>query len=190
MGTGADTQILRGEDLGIYAKRATKLLQPLFANNLRAYFAPATTDEDKRNLHLARCLRQRFHRDLLVPLHERAKVPETFIGRQAFHKVNYDRMSSMCRTVHGLRVFRKNDQQRYDAVLEAAVAQMYTKVMADPQYDKEVVKTGALLPHEIIRTAEERVEGESGFEKVHSKAYPLQLEMECQWLGCVRCLYR
>jgi len=231
-----------GKDLGIdTAGRVDDLLKPLFANNLRVDSTPANSEEDRRNLHLARCLRQRFHRDLIAPLRERAKVPETFIGRKAFHRVDYDRMPSMCRAVHGFRVFRKNDQKRYDAVLEKAAAQMYTKVTADPQNDKEVVKTGALLPHEIIKSAAKYSKGTDLASLVKSlgmftvdqvrtalhisrgamdeaadwlfsnmdhldeaitAAAPSKqmkdqstnlahnIETECQWLGCVRRLYR
>lgn len=83
-------------------------------------------------------MRDRYRREVIVPLRAECEVPEHFIGTARWQEVNYKRMASRCRLLYG-PMFRKHDRGRYDAYLE------------DAQVGKNKgVNAGAVLPHEVI----------------------------------------
>lgn len=85
-------------------------------------------------------MRDKYRRTLSM-LRGAAEVPEHFIGGQQWHLVNYSRMPSRCRLVHG-HIFAKHDRQRYEEYLELAKAGKVKGPAA-----------GAVLPHQLVRKA-------------------------------------
>ncbi|KAJ1465595.1 hypothetical protein T484DRAFT_1864182 [Baffinella frigidus] len=77
-----------------------------------------------------------------------AAVPEHFVGKKEFDRVDYDRMPSKCRDLWGERVFLKHDRVRYIHYLKEAEAIVVAN-RAGGNLKGPSVKTGALLPHEI-----------------------------------------
>lgn len=55
---------------------------------------------------------------LLSVLRRAAQLPESFAGRGEWGLVEYGRMPSVCRRLFGSSVFRKHDEERYDAFLQ------------------------------------------------------------------------
>lgn len=91
-------------------------------------------------------LRIRYQQEYLTPLRRAAQVPESFSGSGDLHLVNYKRMASRCRAMHG-QMYRRHDQKRYDEYLQAAVE--------DVEQGGRVtrVSAGSLLPHEMTKRA-------------------------------------
>lgn len=88
---------------------------------------------------------------VLSVLRRAAKVPESFVGSGEFGLVDYNRMPSLCRLKHGERVFKKHDPERYTAFNDEAAA-----AIADAKgRPRARVHTGTLLPHEVVKAAEE-----------------------------------
>lgn len=95
-----------------------------------------------------------LHRDILTPLRNKAKVPEHFVGKAEFHLVDYNRMASRCRLLFGDKVFKKFDEKRYVAYLEASAKQALKDPLQKDEKNKgPSVKTGQLLPHEVTAKA-------------------------------------
>mmetsp|Transcript_159354 Transcript_159354/g.487603 ORF Transcript_159354/g.487603 Transcript_159354/m.487603 type:complete len:330 (-) Transcript_159354:67-1056(-) len=86
-------------------------------------------------------MRDRY-RKLLSCLRGASEVPEHFVGGGQWHSVNYRRMASRCRQLHG-HVFAKHDRERYEAHMEAVRAGRERGLAA-----------GAVLPHELVGKAE------------------------------------
>ncbi|KAL7581802.1 hypothetical protein ACA910_022328 [Epithemia clementina (nom. ined.)] len=85
-----------------------------------------------------------------------AQVPEHFIGSGEWHSVNYNRMASKCRQMHG-HIYQKHDKERYnkyldDAKEEAKVVLQQRAENKDASLSNKI-KAGVLLPHTIIRNA-------------------------------------
>eukprot|EP01063_Lacrimia_lanifica_P029758 TRINITY_DN4595_c0_g3_i1.p1 TRINITY_DN4595_c0_g3~~TRINITY_DN4595_c0_g3_i1.p1 ORF type:complete len:1018 (+),score=266.43 TRINITY_DN4595_c0_g3_i1:85-3138(+) len=103
-------------------------------------------------------LEQCYHRDLLAPLRREAGVPEHFAGRGEWGKVDYTRMASTCRFIHGERVFRRHDRERYDRYL----------------LEGGKVNASTLLPHAVVKRAREAADD-----------VPKRVEANLQWHGIV-----
>lgn len=86
-------------------------------------------------------MRDRY-RKLLSKLRGAAQVPEHFVGSGQWHLVNYGRMASRCRQVHG-HIFAKHDRKRYQEYLESAKTGQVKQLAA-----------GAVLPHELTSKAQ------------------------------------
>ena len=84
---------------------------------------------------------------LLSTLRGVALVPEHFVGKRQFEKVDYDRMPSKCRQIFGEKVFAKHDSERYRKFLHDAETAALGK--KEPGEKVKSVKVGALLPHEV-----------------------------------------
>ena len=141
----------------------------LLVHQLRLVFAEDDSSLDGDVVPILRKLaRQVYHRDLLARLRGEAEIPEHFIGQNLFRSVNYQRMPSRCRQLFGLPVFRKHASEEYDqflvqttkAALQARLARQREKSVAAMENVKTKcrgkttpasLKTGALLPHEVVR---------------------------------------
>ena len=113
---------------------------------------------------------------ILSKVHEAAQVPEHYVGSGRFSEVNYDRMASRCRLFWGEKVFKANDGERYDAYLAKSAVTALTESTA-----KEGVKTGVLLPHELVDKAFDMLDSRK-FETDKMK----QVELNLQWRGLVK----
>ena len=92
-----------------------------------------------------------------------AQIPEHYIGSGSWHLVNYHRMPSNCRFIHG-HIYERHDTQRYHEYLQEAKSEAQAVLMAqqEPQSEEEdsapttlsnKIKAGALLPHKIVEKA-------------------------------------
>lgn len=139
--------------------------------------APVETPANCKILHQLE--QQRYQRDVLSRIHRVAQVPEHYVGRAEWSSVNYNRMASRCRLLYGTKVFRKYDEKRYDAYLEASAVRQLTDKAA-----KGGIKTGALLPHEVTKAA---MQLELEEHDVAAPDYVAKaLEFNLQWWGLVR----
>lgn len=91
-------------------------------------------------------LRVRFYKEYLSSIRRAAEILESFTGSGDWNLVNYKRMPSRCRTLHG-EMFRRHDQERYDAYLNEA------KKQAESGERITKISAGALLPNEITKRA-------------------------------------
>lgn len=107
----------------------------------RLYPAAAYKLEDGTYEEYLSFMRDKY-RKLLSHLRGAAEVPEHFVGGSTWHSVNYARMASRCRLVHG-HVFAKHDGERYQAYLE----EVRSGVRRAPA-------AGAVLPHELVQKAQ------------------------------------
>ena len=112
---------------------------------------------------------------ILAKVHEAAQVPEHYVGSARFGEVNYDRMASRCRLLWGEKVFKANDGERYDAYLAKSAVTALTDSTA-----KEGVKTGVILPHELVDRAFDILDSKSDTDKMK------QVELNLQWRGLVK----
>lgn len=112
---------------------------------------------------------------ILSKVHEAAQVPEHYVGSGRFGEVNYDRMASRCRLLWGEKVFKANDGERYDAYLAKSAVTALTDSTA-----KEGVKTGVILPHELVDRAFDILDSKSDTDKMK------QVELNLQWRGLVK----
>merc|ERR1719284_2274302 len=95
-----------------------------------------------------------YHRNVLSPLRAAAQVPEHFVGQHKFDEVNYNRMASRCRLIHGEKVFKKHDEARYKDFLSQAARDALS---GKKDAGAVSVKSGVLLPHEVTAEANRAV---------------------------------
>ena len=111
---------------------------------------------------------------ILSKIHEASQVPEHYVGSNRFSEVNYDRMASRCRLLWGEKVFKANDPERYDEYLKKSAVTSLTNKTA-----KEGVKTGVLLPHELVKKVQTL--GDNTPENLMTR-----MEINLQWRGIVK----
>jgi Domain of unknown function (DUF2828) len=87
---------------------------------------------------------------ILSKLRQTGQVPEHFVGKNEFSKVDYNFMPSLCRKIWGKNVFRKNDEVRYEKFIEdakqATLAEIKDGICSN---ETPKVHTGALMAHHI-----------------------------------------
>uniref|UniRef100_A0A0G4FLX3 TROVE domain-containing protein n=1 Tax=Chromera velia CCMP2878 TaxID=1169474 RepID=A0A0G4FLX3_9ALVE len=82
-------------------------------------------------------MRDRFRKEYLTPLRRYQKVPETFMHKETFSSLPYERVPSVCMKLRkGL--FEKHDKERFSDFLQLA------------KKGEKKLASGALLPHEIV----------------------------------------
>lgn len=123
----------------------------------------SSADRAARYATFRKLARQVYHRDLLALLRRKAEIPEHFVGKQELHLVNYARMSSLCRSTHGISVFRKGNPRAYDRGLLEALRDQLSAVMDHCPTDGtnngpgqrrgkvRHIHATQLLPNDIIR---------------------------------------
>ena len=160
--------------------KATGIARFIMQQLLPLIGLPTEAESTSTNVPRQRQLQQqRYQRDVLSRIHRAAQVPEHYVGRAEWSSVNYNRMASRCRLLWGTKVFRKHDEERYDAYLQAGAVRQLTDKGA-----KGAVKTGVLLPHEVTKTAG-KLEDETTDQ--NTAAYLAKaLELNLQWWGIVR----
>ena len=133
-----------------------------------------------------------------------AQIPEHYIGSGSWHLVNYQRMPSNCRYLHG-HIYKKHDTQRYHEYLQVAKSEAQAVLMAqqEPQSEEEdsapttlsnKIKAGALLPHKIVEKAlsthneldNDRNNEESSASSTSSQSSLDEDESNLQWLQLVQ----
>lgn len=87
-------------------------------------------------------MRDKYRKEYISPQRRQAEVPEYFTGSGDWKSVNYERMASRCRHVHG-HIYEKHDRERYYKYLEDAKKE----VLEGKRTTK--ISAGAVLPHEI-----------------------------------------
>ncbi|KAJ1466586.1 hypothetical protein T484DRAFT_1756516 [Baffinella frigidus] len=106
---------------------------------------------------LATMTRQMKYERILRMMRKRSFIPESFIGAQKFHDVDYAYMPGKCLSVHGKDVFCRNDKDRYTAhfksisdTLDAALKFGDTDVV---KAATKSVKVDSTETHTILRKA-------------------------------------
>lgn len=92
---------------------------------------------------------ENYMRNYVRPLRAAAQLPEHYLGKRAFDRVNYERMPSRCRLLYGA-VYKKWDPVGYNAHLELC----RQRVLSGDTSKGPSVKVDALLPHEVTAAAE------------------------------------
>lgn len=92
-------------------------------------------------------LTRRGYSTLVTKLRRLAEIPETMCAQGDFGKVNYRRMSGMCRNQKG-PWFLKKDTERYNAFLQECKDAL-VKQAAAGKPAKNKVNVGGVLPHEV-----------------------------------------
>ena len=83
-------------------------------------------------------MKDKYRQEVLTPLRRMTEVPESFVGRGQWDKVNYNRMPARCRLLYGQSVYAKHDPDRYAAHIQEALE------------GRATVKGGAVMPHELV----------------------------------------
>ncbi|KAF8691274.1 hypothetical protein HU200_040399 [Digitaria exilis] len=109
--------------------------------------SPELADDDLADEHYAYRARERLRRDALVPLRAALKLPEVFMSARAWDSVVYTRVASVAMKNYK-DIFAKHDADRFNAYL------------ADVKSGKKKIAAGALLPHEIVASLAETIDGE------------------------------
>ena len=87
-------------------------------------------------------MRDRYRKEYVSPQRRQAEVPEYFTGFGDWKSVNYERMASRCRHIHG-HIYEKHDGERYRKYLEDAKKE----ILEGKRTTK--ISSAAVLPHEI-----------------------------------------
>ncbi|KAH7835204.1 hypothetical protein Vadar_023817 [Vaccinium darrowii] len=96
--------------------------------------------------HYAFRVRDRLRKDILVPLRKALELPEGYIGANQWNSIPYNRVASVAMKFYKDK-FLKHDKERFEEYLG--------KVMAG----EATIAAGALLPHEIIASLNDRDRG-------------------------------
>jgi hypothetical protein len=115
----------------------------------RRLFPKGSTPElaaDLPDEHYAYRARERLRKAVLVPLRRALKLPEVFISARAWESVVYTRVASVAMKNYK-DLFLKHDADRFNAYLD------------DVKSGKKRIAAGALLPHEIIASLVEEIDG-------------------------------
>ncbi|XP_010556103.1 PREDICTED: uncharacterized protein LOC104825473 [Tarenaya hassleriana] len=87
--------------------------------------------------HYTYRIRDRFRKDVLVPLRKILELPEVFMAARDWKSLPYNRVASVAMKTYK-EIFLNHDAERFKKYLE------------DASTGKTTVAAGALLPHEII----------------------------------------
>lgn len=91
------------------------------------------------------------YKRLLSRLRGHAEVPEHYVGKAAFGEVKYERLASLARARFGTKVFRAQDEERYDAYVTKR-AQEASKPKEKEEKEKGMA-AASLLPHMFVSGA-------------------------------------
>ncbi|KAK4856640.1 hypothetical protein QYF36_019595 [Acer negundo] len=111
---------------------------------------PRESDKEYEKLeeaHYVYRVRDRLRKQVLVPLHKALQLPEVFMSANEWNALPYGRVPSVAMKNYK-NLFEKHDKERFEADLEK-VKSREAKIAA-----------GALLPHEIVKSANEDSLGE------------------------------
>ncbi|KAG2722088.1 hypothetical protein I3760_02G113600 [Carya illinoinensis] len=89
--------------------------------------------------HYVYRVRDRFRKQVLVPLHKALELPEVFLSANEWNSLPYNRVASVAMKTYK-KLFSKHDKVRFEEYLE--------KVRSG----KAKIAAGALLPHEMIES--------------------------------------
>ena len=120
---------------------------------------------------------ENYMRNYVRPLRAAAQIPEHYLGKRAFDKVNYERMPSRCRLLYGA-VYKKWDPAGYNAHLELC----RQRVLSGDTNKGSSVKVDALLPHEVTAAAEKNPESVEPNLQWHEVVQRCASEMEATGL--------
>ena len=90
--------------------------------------------------HYAYRVRDRLRKEVLVPLRKVLELPELYMSDKRWNELPYNRVASVAMRLYMKRFF-KHDEERFKKYLE------------DVKCRKSTISAGALLPHEIIKSA-------------------------------------
>ncbi|KAK0607292.1 hypothetical protein LWI29_012686 [Acer saccharum] len=111
---------------------------------------PRESDKEYEKLeeaHYVYRIRDRLRKQVLVPLHKVLQLPEVFMSAKEWNALPYGRVPSVAMKNYK-NLFEKHDKERFEAYLE--------KVKSG----EAKIAAGALLPHEIVKSANEDSLGE------------------------------
>ncbi|OMO56033.1 hypothetical protein COLO4_35808 [Corchorus olitorius] len=97
--------------------------------------------------HYAYKVRDRLRKEVLVPLHKVLELPEVYIGANQWDLIPYNRVASVAMKFYKEK-FLAHDKERFSEYLE------------DVKAGKSTITAGALLPHEIIASLQDKDGGE------------------------------
>ncbi|KAJ3682308.1 hypothetical protein LUZ60_014881 [Juncus effusus] len=109
---------------------------------------PKTTNIEYVNMtyaYYAYIVRERLRKEVLVPLRKVLELPEVYIGDNLWCNIPYNRVASVAMKNYK-PFFLKYDEYRFQNFL------------SEVKEGKEKIMTGALLPHEILQSAEDHDE--------------------------------
>ncbi|KAK2647264.1 hypothetical protein Ddye_022459 [Dipteronia dyeriana] len=104
---------------------------------------PRESDKEYEKLeeaHYVYRVRDRLRKQVLVPLHKALQLPEVFMSANEWNALPYGRVPSVAMKNYK-DLFEKHDKERFEAYLE--------KVKSG----EAKIAAGALLPHEIVKSA-------------------------------------
>ena len=96
--------------------------------------------------HYAYRVRDRLRKEVLVPLRKALELPEVYIGANQWNAIPYNRVASVAMKLYKDK-FLKHDEERFRKYLE------------DVKQGKSKIAAGALLPHEIIASLNDGIDG-------------------------------
>ncbi|TXG72299.1 hypothetical protein EZV62_000878 [Acer yangbiense] len=99
-----------------------------------------TEYEKLEEAHYVYRVRDRLRKQVLVPLHKALQLPEVFMSANEWNALPYGRVPSVAMKNYK-NLFEKHDKERFEAYLE--------KVKSG----EAKIAAGALLPHEIVKSA-------------------------------------
>ncbi|KAK8578182.1 hypothetical protein V6N13_047037 [Hibiscus sabdariffa] len=88
-------------------------------------------------------VRDRLRKEVLVPLRKLLELPEVYIGANRWDSIPYKRVASVAMKLYK-DLFLKHDNERFSQYLK------------DVKSGKSTIAAGALLPHEIIASLEDK----------------------------------
>ncbi|XP_022760398.1 uncharacterized protein LOC111306768 isoform X1 [Durio zibethinus] len=97
--------------------------------------------------HYAYRVRDRLRKQVLVPLHKALELPEVYMSANAWNSLPYNRVASVAMKTYK-ELFAKHDNERFQEYLE------------NVKTGKAKIAAGALLPHEIIGSLNDKDGGE------------------------------
>lgn len=105
-------------------------------------------------------VRDRLRKQVLVPLHEALKLPEVYMSAKKWDSLPYKRVASVAMKTY-TDIFMDHDKERFSKYLE------------DVKQGKANIASGALLPHDIIRSC------------LAHYSHGQEMVAELQWKGMV-----
>ncbi|KAK2375492.1 hypothetical protein QL285_076381 [Trifolium repens] len=119
----------------------------LLCESIAKRIFPREEYEGVEEAHYAYRVRDRLRKDVLVPLRKVLELPEVFIGANQWNLIPYNRVASVAMKFYKEK-FLKHDKERFE------------KYLKDVKAGKTTIAAGALLPHEIIESLEDKDGGE------------------------------
>ncbi|WCJ26796.1 hypothetical protein M5689_008588 [Euphorbia peplus] len=102
--------------------------------------------EGLEEAHYVYRIRDRLRKEVLVPLRKVLELPEVYIGQNRWGEIPYNRVASVAMVFYKEK-FLKHDKERFN------------KYLNDVKSGKAKIAAGALLPHEIIQSLNDKDHG-------------------------------